>query len=740
MVPVARRWVVGWLGALALGAQVPSEEKDAEKALLELLNTPVTSASKTAQRTIEAPSVVSVVGRDQIQAYGWTSLNDLLYRQPGFSASIDFNHHTASSRGSFESFPANHLLHLVDGIPMNDPLYGTAWTWDVTPLFMAKTVEVLRGPGSALYGSNATNGVVHVKSVSAQDLPTGGEALLRFSDMWSGILNAAVGNQGSRIAAVVGFNTLQSPGNEYPSYEGGINGHTDPADNFKKVRTQDHHRSQYAWMKLEGRDLLEGWTLQYHALAFNWEFGQGNINLTPDLPENLDEGRHLLTLGYEKKGSVFSQEYLLRYQQRRQSWYTREFPDGITAFGFDYPNGIWEDVDTTISDWFGRGQWSWNLPRGSAFLLGTEFEKFVYTGDRAHTLNIGDPTSPDLSVALAPNPGGRMLPVGPYLEYIQDKPWLNAAAFLQFTSGRLLGDRLTATLGLRADRLAFDYLRIYVPGKPTASKTYSATSPRLALVYLPQENLAVKLMVGRAFRAPAPIELGAAHSFYTLGDLDLSDRPPLKAEFVNTAELAVDWIVGKNLNWRTNAFRTKISNQIGYDNISRLVNLYTFTTEGLETELLFGFGRSQGFVNYSFARRREEDIPPSALIAPSPGRLTWYPAHMLNFGITSSFGRLKGSLSGHYQGKVERRDTEVGVQVIPYFSPLDLDKYRPRTLGDWFTLDAKVGWEWAKGATASLVVTNLLDTKKNFLFKNLAFPYDYQGEGRRVSLVLGAKL
>jgi outer membrane receptor protein involved in Fe transport len=169
------------------------------------------------------------------------------------------------------------------------------------------------------------------------------------------------------------------------------------------------------------------------------------------------------------------------------------------------------------------------------------------------------------------------------------------------------------------------------------------------------------------------------------------------------------------------------------------VNLYTFTTQGLESELFFGFGRSQGYVNYSYAKRGDEEIPASALIAPSPNRLTWYPSHMLNAGIISTFGQVKASLSGHYQGKVERRSTEVGTQTVPYFTAINLDQYRPTVVAGWFTVDTKLGYEWRAGSSASVVVTNLLDTKKNFLFKNLAFPYDYQGEGRRISLVISTK-
>ncbi len=723
-----------WAGALStvsLFGQTADDKEGKQKgafeaeALIALLNTPITSAAKMEQRAIEAPSVIGVVTREQIQAYGWNSLNDILYKQPGFGPSIDFNHHTVSSRGVFESFPNNHLLHLVDGIPFNDPLYGTAWTWDVTPLFMAKTVEVLRGPGSALYGSNATNGVVHVKSLSAQDLASGGEILMRYSDKGERSTDFIVGREGRFLAAIVGFNTLESPGNEYLSVDGSMRTNADGS--LARFMTQDHHHSQYLWAKLEGLNAFKGWTLQYHHVSFSWEFGQGNINLTPDLPENLDEGRHLLAMTYEQKGPIFGQEYLARFQQRRQTWYTREFPDGISAFGFSYPNGIWESVDTHVNDWFLRAQWSWNLPSDSGFLMGLEGDRFVYDGDRAHFSNINTDT-------LQPNPGGQMRPVGPYLEWIKDQPYQNTALFLQWASGKLLGGDLQATLGVRADRLALDYTKINDPGKPTASKRYANTSPRAALVYLPTPNFAVKVMVGKAFRAPAPIELGAAHSFYTLSNIEV-----LKPEEVRTTEVAVDWIINDHLNWRSNIFRTKLSNQIGYDSVSLLRNLYTLTTEGLEMELLYGFGRLRGFFNYAYARRRDEQSQ-DPRIASSPNRLTWDPAHKVNFGLTAILWPLKATLSGHYQGKVERRETEVGTQTIPYFTtPVNLDAYRPRTLGDWFTVDSKITYEGYKGTQIGLSATNLLDSHRNRLLKNLAFPYDYQGEGRRVSLLFSAR-
>src|SRR5689334_16131205 len=67
-----------------------------------ILNLTVSSASKFSQKQSEAPSVISVVTRQQIRDYGWFSLNDILYRQPGFVPSKDYDRRTVSSRGIFE--------------------------------------------------------------------------------------------------------------------------------------------------------------------------------------------------------------------------------------------------------------------------------------------------------------------------------------------------------------------------------------------------------------------------------------------------------------------------------------------------------------------------------------------------------------------------------------------------------------------------------------------------------------
>jgi outer membrane receptor for ferrienterochelin and colicin len=70
---------------------------------------------------------------------------------------------------------------------------------------------------------------------------------------------------------------------------------------------------------------------------------------------------------------------------------------------------------------------------------------------------------------------------------------------------------------------------------------------------------------------------------------------------------------------------------------------------------------------------------------------------------------------------------------------LDVDPYRTRSLDAWFTLDAKVTWNFTADASVAVYATNLLDTDKNKLIKVLAFPFDYQGEGRKYGVVLRTK-
>lgn len=700
------------LGGALAAQEVPKEQlKELEADLMALLNTPITTASKKAERAIQAPSVVSLVTRDQFQAYGWTSLNDALYSLPGFGPSQDYDRRTVSSRGLFEGWNNNHMLLLVDGIPFNDNIYGSAYTWEITPITFLKKLEVVRGPGSALYGSNSTNASVQIKTLSADELRGGGEAQFRIGQRGERIYDAVASSQGDLISGVFAFSAYDTDGNSYVSRDAAL----------REARVDDRRSGQYAWAKLEGQGALAGWQFQYHRQAWGYGTGYGWVFQIPDQGEQLQEKRDLMALSYSGKlGGVGTQEYMVRFQRHDLSWNIRFFPAGTTSP--ELPQGMNEVLDTSCQDWFGRGQWSFDLPSGSGVLLGVEGTRFFYSGDRTHyavDFDLGTYT-----------PASGVVPAGPWLEFLKDKPVLTTGVFAQFDSGELLGTTLKAVAGVRLDRMAFDYTKIYEVGRPTGSRSFSNTSPRLAVVYTPKPNLAFKAMFGSAFRAPAPSELAGANT-YTLA----SNIEQLKPETLQTAELAVDWIVTPNLNWRTNLFRTKFKDQIAYslENVNLSTNLYTLTTEGLETELLFGFGAWKGFVNLAYARRTDEEIR-DRFVQPEQGRLTWEPSIRIKGGVIHARGPWTFSANLLHQGAVQRRGTDRGLQELP-LPGVDVDRFRSAEVDSWLRVDARAAYTFRR-MTMAVVVQNLFDSQKIRLIKPQAYPFDYQGEGRKASVVL----
>ncbi|MDE2594274.1 MAG: TonB-dependent receptor [Burkholderiales bacterium] len=724
LLPSSRRTAF-WLSAVALGmasSGIHANETDElfNIELEELLKVRVNSATKIAQNVNEAPGIVNVVTRQQIDQFGWNSLNDILAAQPGFSLSMDYDRHTVAARGVAEGWGNNHLLLLIDGIPMNDNIFASAYTWDITPLFLAQNVEVLRGPGSALYGSSAMNGVVTINTPSAADLDYGGEAHLRLGDDGSRHLDWVHGFKGGALfSAVAGYATQATPGNEYLASDGSGRG---GASSLQQFETQDRHDNWYAWVKLDGKEALRGLTVQYHDQAWHYQTLQGWALWTPDRPDVMSEERKILTVSYKPTpGEMIAQEYTVRWQDHGLRWNMNFYPNG--AFGGFYPNGAREFVQTSMQDLFARAQFSFALPQSAKLLTGIEMDRYSYTGDDAHEANFNPDTG-------SPNAGGAIQPLGPWLDWIKDHPMVNYAPYLQFTSGDLLSHQWQLTAGLRYDHDEVTFERITDPARPVERRTFSRFSPRLGLVYLPMETVSVKLLHGSAFRAPGPAGLASAHTYSIASNIDA-----IQPERITTSELAVNWQIGKAVSWRSNLFETEFSDIIyaSGTNLSKAVNVLTQRSRGLETELLFGNAALTGFVNASYARRVGERVIDTS-VAASPHNMTWYPSFQANLGVNCHQADSNLALSLHYQGRVNRRDSEVGVQPLPFGvgTLVDLSAYRGNDIAPWWTLDAKYSQSLGHGVDLFVGGTNLLDTHKNILIKTGAFPFDYPQTGRRL--------
>lgn len=118
------------------------------------------TASRQATRVSEALADVTVIDREELSAAGQSTLEEILARQPGLELGANGSFGATSSiyvRGT----NSNHVLLLVDGMRVGSATSGTV-AWSRLPVDQIERIEILRGPASALYGSDAIGGIVQV--------------------------------------------------------------------------------------------------------------------------------------------------------------------------------------------------------------------------------------------------------------------------------------------------------------------------------------------------------------------------------------------------------------------------------------------------------------------------------------------------------------------------------------------------------------------------------------------------
>lgn len=157
--------------AIALPAPALAETRDAvDLSLEELLNTEVMTASRKAQRLNDVAAAVFVISREDIERSGATSIPEALRMAPGLQVARLANNRWAVSARGFNGRFANKLLVLMDGRSIYSPLFsGVVWEAEDTLLEDIERIEVIRGPGAAMWGSNAVNGVINIITRKARD-------------------------------------------------------------------------------------------------------------------------------------------------------------------------------------------------------------------------------------------------------------------------------------------------------------------------------------------------------------------------------------------------------------------------------------------------------------------------------------------------------------------------------------------------------------------------------------------
>ena len=325
------------LFALALlGAQAQSTQStqtDLTSLQIEdLMNVDVTSASKKEQKMSRVPAAIFVITQEDIRRSGATNIPDLLRMVPGLEvAQITPSVWAISARG-FNSQYSNKLLVLIDGRTVYTPLFsGVYWDAQDVPLDSIERIEVIRGPGATVWGTNAVNGVINIMTKITRETP-GGMATAEGGTLDHG---SGMVRYGGRIGARGSYRAF--------------------ADGFEigPFLTPDHQNAQDDWYRFHGGFRVDEEVSAKDSLTMEGEAVRGNagemvttiVSLQPPVNANLDlrdrfSGWSLLGR-WKRVLSPGSETTLQAYFDRSNRGDTT-YGYGLNTFDVDFQHhGVW---------------------------------------------------------------------------------------------------------------------------------------------------------------------------------------------------------------------------------------------------------------------------------------------------------------------------------------------------------------------------------------------------------------
>ncbi|MBN1307779.1 MAG: TonB-dependent receptor [Chitinispirillaceae bacterium] len=141
-------------------------EEGTDMSLEDLVNVKITVASKSEESISDAPGVISVITQDELKRFGGTTLGDILKRVPSLLGTTVYmtDRSVIASRGDQIMPSSSHILLLLNGRPMREVHEGgiKSEVYESFPVSVIERIEVIRGPGSVLYGSQAFSAVINV--------------------------------------------------------------------------------------------------------------------------------------------------------------------------------------------------------------------------------------------------------------------------------------------------------------------------------------------------------------------------------------------------------------------------------------------------------------------------------------------------------------------------------------------------------------------------------------------------
>lgn len=640
------------VAASATTAAEPSEEE--ELALIYGDKSSVSIATGSSQSLRRAPAVATVITAEDIAIMRATDLDQVLETVPGLHVARAANtwEPLYTMRGIY-SVNNPQILMLLNGVPLTALLTGSRGViWGGFSVEQIARIEVIRGPGSALYGADAYSGVINIitkgpANVAGTQVGLGGGSF-KTRDGWvqhggklgpidvaAYVRSGKTDGQRSIISAdaqTIRDNTFKTKASLAP---GPVNVGYDATDANLEL-SYDKWRVRSAYMLRDNLGTGAG-----VASALDPVGKEKSIRTISELSWIDPQITANWGLGWTVSGMEYKQRIPV---DLRLSPPGSRFPTGL------FPDGFIGHPDT-----------SERQVRASAFAMFNGFEGHrIRIGMGHDNLNMYQVTT--IKNYLF-NAAGVPVPQGPVADYSKIQPFLlphrRTITYYNIQDEWQLARDWALTAGVRHDKY---------------SDFGSTTNPRMALVWDAALDITAKLLYGQAFRAPS------FNESYGINNPIQRGNPLLRPETIGTLEAAVSWQVRKDINLNLNVFRTKLSDLIRAAAVPGVAgamfqNIGNQDGKGAELELAWDASRTLRVAgNYAYQRNTDPVTGKDSGYAPHQhvnGRVDW---HALGYGIVSA-----------HVNRVADRRRAVGDNrpKIPDYTTFDLSLSTDRGLGNW---------------------------------------------------------
>ncbi len=639
---------------MALTCILPAQDSKvvdtSEINLDDLLNTEVSVAGKKAQSISESAGIISVITADDIRNMGAIDLSDVFSYVPGFTFSDNYwTRGMITSREVFQSLYNDKILMLIDGMPAYEAV-NTEYYLDLIPVEAVKRIEIIRGPGSTLYGTNAFAGVINIVTFRGEEV-NGGSLKTLVGPNFFFEKTAVVGRKTGEVDLFFAGNVRDD--------QGAVN--LINRDEGKNTNIRQSSRKEF-----QRAHLRFGWK-DFSAALQLLELGYDHFGMTPNLIHQgaVKQQVYNFTLGFARSLS----KKLATSNSFRVMKQVRDNEAGTFLVGLPRVDGKPSTTPSFI-DWKSvifqlESQWNYTVSDQLSLVGGV-------TAERKDPYNITSMYDEWGLNDLERIVGGE----GSYI-YPPEKNKIDYGLYLQ---GDYRAKRFGIVGGVR-------YTRLGVVEK-------SFVAPRAALLFNIAKGLNLKALYGMAFRAPTIYETQVFVKNVLYGGKETIDP-----EKVSSYEVGLDY-VGKKFSARANFYSMSIEDliarrpptdtekaQLGatggviYDNISNQ------KMSGLEIELkAYPTQNLNFFLNGSLRTGKDSD---------RDVELNYLAKTLLSGGINWKVPSLKSDISPYFYYVSKRNGLA-----------LDGNTY---TFDGYFVFNFRFGFRLIERLDLDLIVRNLTD-------------------------------